>query len=170
MSSLSLFYTLNRLFAGKRCSKPQKGIKDFNSELPIFKKNMAKYVKILRFTKSPQTMIKTFSSIKEEFGKILAYKYSNIDLAFDGQTINSIEDLYKIDIIQDKYIKEFLNTQINIELEKEKEVNQSFLKESLIKKALNQALKSIEYIPNDAEMRVKILELEDKLMNCYKGG
>lgn len=169
MTPFSLFYTINRLIsAEKRCQQPVKKIKSFETELSIFKKNIAKYTKTLKFTKSPQTMIKTFSTIKEEFGKILAYNHNNIDLEFGGHGINSMEDIQKIDIIQEKYIKEFLNNQIDIELEKEKEVTSIFLKESLIKKALTQALKSIEYIPNNVEMRLRILELEEKLINCYK--
>ncbi len=125
-------------------------------------------MKTLKFTKSPQTIIKNFASIKEEMGKIFAYN-KDINLEFDGEKINMIEDLRKIDMIQDRYIKEFLTKQIAIELEKEQEVIQPFLKESLLKKALTQALKAVEYLPEDVEMRLKITELEDKLMNCYKG-
>ncbi|HJX51051.1 MAG TPA: hypothetical protein VJ438_06330, partial [Candidatus Nanoarchaeia archaeon] len=78
----------------------------------------------------------------------------------------------KIDMVQNKYIKDFLNNKINLELAKEKEVSSIFLKESLIKKALNISLKVLEYIPEDVEMRLRILELEEKLLKCYenKGG
>lgn len=161
---MRLFYTLRH---GNKYRKSQNKVKNLKSELPTSIKIICGYIKTLKFTKSLQTMIKNFSNIKDEIGKIFEYN-KDIMVEFDGESINSIQDLKKIDMIRDKYIKDFLNNQINIELEKEKEVNSIFLKESLIKKALTQALKSIEYIPKDVEMRLRILELEDKLLECYK--
>ncbi len=167
----TLFWILNSLSRTKiNKGKPQKKIKTWESELPIFMKKINKYNQTLKFTKSPQTIIKVFDNIEILFADIMKYKPLGIEIAYDNQIINSIEDLKKLDVIGDKYIKDFINNQINIELEKEKEVTQPFLKESLIKKALTQALKAVEYLPEDVEMRLRITELEDKLMDCYRGG
>ena len=172
---MSLFYTI---FWGLRDLKTEKRIKNIpkkvitkKDELSIFEKKMTKYMKTLKFTNSIPQMVKIFSNIKEEIGKILESNKS-IDLIFDGEIINSMEDTQKIDMVQNKYIKDFLNNKINLELAKEKEVSSIFLKESLIKKALNISLKVLEYIPEDVEMRLRILELEEKLLKCYenKGG
>jgi len=172
---MSLFYTI---FWGLRDLKTEKRIKNIpkkvitkKDELSIFEKKMTKYMKTLKFTNSIPQMVKIFSNIKEEIGKILESNKS-IDLIFDGEIINSMEDIQKIDMVQNKYIKDFLNNKINLELAKEKEVSSIFLKESLIKKALNISLKVLEYIPEDVEMRLRILELEEKLLKCYenKGG
>ena len=172
---MSLFYTI---FWGLRDLKTDKRIKNIpkkvitkKDELSIFEKKMTKYMKTLKFTNSIPQMVKIFSNIKEEIGKILESNKS-IDLIFDGEIINSMEDIQKIDMVQNKYIKDFLNNKINLELAKEKEVSSIFLKESLIKKALNISLKVLEYIPEDVEMRLRILELEEKLLKCYenKGG
>ncbi len=152
----------------KKTLKYKNKIKNWGTELPIFKLKIDKYKKILKYTKSPQQMIKVFDNIKEEFNKILKYKSFCSTLEFCEETINCLEDLKKIDKVRDLYIKDFLNSQIEIELAKEKEVTQPFLKEGLIKKALIQALKAVEYLPGDAEMVCKITELEDKLMQCYK--
>ncbi len=168
---MRFFYTLLFMLlrrSGRRSIKCKNKVKNLKSEIPTSIKKINNYTKTLKFTKSPQTMIKNFSNIKEEIGKIIEYN-KDICLEFDGEKINNMEDIQKIDIIQNSYIKDFLNNQIAIELEKEQEVTQPFLKESLIKKALNQALKAVEYLPEDAEMRLKITELEDKLMDCYKG-
>ncbi len=169
---MRIFYTLLFMLlrgSGRRSIKCKKNkVKNLKSELPTSIKKISNYMKTLKFTKSPQTIIKNFANIKEEIGKIFAYN-KDINLEFDGEIINSVEDIQKLDIIQNRYIKDFINNQINIELEKEKEVNQVFLKESLIKKALSQALKVIEYIPEDVEMRLRITELEEKLLKCYEG-
>ena len=171
---MRFLYTIFRILTnikktkGKGIKESQKKVGNWDTELPIFTKKMEKYKRTLKFTKSPQTMIKIFDSIKEAFGTILEYKPCNMNIKFDSCLIDSVNELDKIDKIRDIYLKEFLNKQINIELEKEKEVNQIFLKESLIKKALTQALKAIEYIPEDVEMRLRIIEIEDKLMDLYK--
>ena len=165
---MRIFYTLLFMLlrrSGRRSIKCKNKVKNLKSELPTSIKKINNYKKTLKFTKSPQTIIKNFANIKEEISKILAYN-KDIQLELDGEIINSMEDIQKI---QNRYIKEFINNQINIELEKEQEVTSLFLKESLIKKALNQALKSIEYIPKDVEMRLRITELEEKLLKCYEG-
>lgn len=164
---MRLFWLLRWFLRSKKTSKLKNKVKDFATELPIFKLKIEKYSKILKYTKSPQQMVKVFANIKEEFTNILLYKHS-FPIEFIGETINSPEDIKKIGKIQDTYIKDFLNSQIKIELAKEKEVTQPFLKEGLIKKALNQALKAIEYIPEDGEMRLRIIELEEKLMKVYE--
>ena len=86
------------------------------------------------------------------------------DLEFNGQVIN---DIQIIDTIRDQYIKDFLNGRIDIELKKMDEVDSLFLKENLIKKAIGHALKAVEYIPNDVEIRLRINELENKLLGCF---
>ena len=166
-----LFWGLRGLKIEKRAKESPKKVIAKKEELSIFEKKMAKYMKTLKFTNSIPQIVKIFSNIKEEIGKILESNKS-IDLIFDGEIINSMEDTQKIDLVQNKYIKDFLNNKINLELAKEKEVSSIFLKESLIKKALNISLKVLEYIPEDVEMRLRILELEEKLLKCYenKGG
>ena len=174
---MKLFYTLFRILRilprvkikVRGRTESQKSNQDCKSELSISLTNINKHKKTLKFTKSPQQMIKTFSKIKEEIGKILEYN-KDIALEFDGEMLVSVGDLKKMDMIQDRYIKDFLNNQIDIELAKEKEVNSIFLKESLIKKALTQALKCIEFLPNDVEMQLRITELEDKLTSLYING
>ncbi len=168
----TLFWLLRKSSRRKSINKkkPTTKIKTWKTELPIFNKKMNIYMKTLKFTKSPQVMIKIFSGIKDEFSKIIAYKPIYYMFEFDGENINCIEDLNKINIIQNRYIKDSLIQQINIELGKSEEVNQKFLKEGLIRKALNIALKSVEYLPQDVEMNLKIMELEDKLIHCFEKG
>lgn len=136
----------------------------WKSKLPIFEKNIKKYSKIIKYTKSIDSMIKNFDNIRQEFINIIPHKPNDIDLELNGQMINNADD---INIIKEQYIKEFINNRIALELEKEKEVTSFFLKRSLIQKALTIALKSIEYLPQDVEMRLKINELEQELINYY---
>lgn len=157
---------INQLFRNR--GKPHKKIKvkNWNTELLIFEKNVKKMSKTIKYTKSIDTMIKNFDNIKGEFEYIRQYKPCDIDLELNEQVINNVDD---IDVIKDQFIKDFINSRIQEELEKEKIVTNVFLKESLIKKALNHALKAFTYFPNDAEIVCKISELEAKLLNCYKG-
>ena len=157
---------VNQLFRSRwKYKKPK--IKNWVTELPIFEKNIKKMSKIIKYTKSIDTMIKNFDNIGQEFKYIQQYKPHDIDLELNGQVINNIDD---IEIIKDQYIKDFINNRIAIELQKKEEVSSLFLKESLIKRALTIALKSVEYIPQDVEMRLRIIELEQELLNCYNKG
>src|SRR3990170_3276245 len=90
---MSLFYTI---FWGLRDLKKEKRIKNIpkkvitkKNELSIFEKKMTKYMKTLKFTNSIPQMVKIFSNIKEEIGKILESNKS-IDLIFDGEKILTI--------------------------------------------------------------------------------
>ena len=157
---------INQLFRNRQGYKKPK-IKNWVTELPIFEKNIKKMSKIIKYTKSIDTMIKNFDNIGQEFKYIQQYKPHDIDLELNGQVINNIDD---IEIIKDQYIKDFINNRIAIELQKKEEVSSLFLKESLIKRALTIALKSVEYIPQDVEMRLRIIELEQELLNCYNKG
>ena len=157
---------INQLFKKRNNCKKVK-IKSWVTELPIFEKNIKRMSKIIKYTKSIDTMIKNFDNIGQEFKYIQQYKPHDIDLELNGQIINNIDD---IDIIKDQYIKDFINNRIAIELQKKEEVSSLFLKESLIKRALTIALKSVEYIPQDVEMRLRIIELEQELLNCYNKG
>lgn len=157
---------INQLFRNRSRVKKSK-IKNWDTELPIFEKNVKKMSKIIKYTKSIDAMIKNFDNIKQEFIYINKYKPYGIDLELNNIVINNVDD---IDIIKEQFIKDFINNRISIELEKKEEVTSPFLKESLIKKALTIALRSIEYIPKDVEMRLRISELEQELMNCYNGG
>ena len=157
---------INQLFRNRKKSCKKLRIKNWATELPIFEKNVKKLSKTIKYTKSIDTMIKNFDNIGQEFEYIQQYKPHDIDLELNGQVINNIGD---IEIIKEQYIKDFINNRINIELQKKNEITQIFLQESLIKRALTIALKSIEYLPKDVEMRLRITELEQELMNCYGG-
>ena len=138
--------------------------KNCKSELPIFEKNVKRMLKTIKYTKSIDTMIKMFDNIKQEFQNMMKYLPPDIELELNGQVI---KDINMIDTIRDTYIKDFINERIDMELEKEKIVTSIFLKENLIKKALNRALTAFTYFPNDAEIVCKIAELEEMLLNCY---
>ena len=154
---------LNTLFHNRK-KHTEKKVKNFTTELPIFENKVKKLTRTIKYTQSPQTIIKNFDTIREEFIIIMSYD-PPYDLEFNGQVIN---DIQIIDTIRDQYIKDFLNGRIDIELEKMGEVDSLFLKEGLIKKAIGHALKAVEYIPNDVEIRLRINELENKLLGCYK--
>lgn len=157
---------INSLFKNRK-KRHQNKIKNWDTELPIFEKNIKKYFKAIKYTKSIDTIVKNFDNFRLEFINIIPYKPFEIDLELNGQIINDVD---AIDIIKEQFIKDFINNRISIELEKKEEVISPFLKESLIKKALTIALKSIEYLPKDVEMRLRISELEQELTNCYNGG
>lgn len=172
MSKLYKLYTFIRLLKNIKIKRKitKTKTKNWETELPIFIKKISKLMEIIKYTNSVNIINKNFINIKKEFTNILSYRPDNIDMEFNGIIINFLEDIIKMDQIKDDYIKNFLLFKIDLELQKEKIVTQKFLKESLIKKALNFSLKAIEYIPQDVEMRLKIIELEDLLMQNYKEG
>jgi len=139
-------------------------VKNCKSELPIFEKNVKRMFKTIKYTKSIDTMIKMFDNIKQEFQNVMRYLPPDIELELNGQVI---KDINSIDTIKDTYIKDFINDRIDMELEKEKIVTSVFLKENLIKRALNRALTAFTYFPNDVEFICKVAELEEMLLNCY---
>src|SRR3972149_3845781 len=153
---------INKIFRDRK--RTVKSIKNCKSQLPIFEKNVKRMLKTIKYTKSIDTMIKNFDNIKQEFQNVMRYLPPDIELELDGQVI---KDINMIDTIRDTYIKNFINERIGIELEKEKIVTSVFLKENLIKRALNRALTAFTYYPNDAEFICRISELEEMLLNCY---
>ena len=152
---------VNNIFRDRK--RTVKKIKNCESQLPIFEAKVKKLLWTIKYTQSPQTMIKSFDTIKQEFIKIMNYS-PLYDIELNGQVINNVDS---IDAIRDQYVKDFINDRINMELEKEKIVTSIFLKENLIKRALNRALTAFTYFPKDAEIVCKIAELEDMLLNCY---
>ena len=152
---------VNNIFRDRK--RTIKKIKNCESQLPIFEAKVKKLLWTIKYTQSPQTMIKSFDTIKQEFIKIMNYS-PLYDIELNGQVINNVDS---IDAIRDQYVKDFINDRINMELEKEKIVTSIFLKENLIKRALNRALTAFTYFPKDAEIVCKIAELEDMLLNCY---
>src|SRR3990167_4892060 len=152
---------VNNIFRDRK--RTIKKIKNCESQLPIFEAKVKKLLWTIKYTQSPQTMIKSFDTIKQEFIKIMNYS-PLYDIELNGQVINNVDS---IDAIRDQYIKDFINSKINMELEKEKIVTSIFLKENLIKRALNRALTAFTYFPKDAEFICRISELEDRLLNCY---
>ena len=152
---------VNNIFRDRK--RTVKKIKNCESQLPIFEAKVKKLLWTIKYTQSPQTMIKSFDTIKQEFIKIMNYS-PLYDIELNGQVINNVDS---IDAIRDQYVKDFINSKIDEELKKEEIVTSPFLKESLIKKALNRALTAFTYFPEDAEIVCKITELEDRLLNCY---
>ena len=159
---MTLNRLINNIFRDRK--RTVKSIKNCKSQLPIFEKNVKRMLKTIKYTKSIDTMIKNFDNIKQEFQNVMRYLPPDIELELDGQVI---KDINMIDTIRDTYIKNFINERIGIELEKEKLVTSVFLKENLIKRALNRALTAFTYYPNDAEFICRISELEEMLLNCY---
>ena len=153
---------INNIFRDRK--RVAKKIKNHKSELPIFEKNVKRMFKTIKYTKSIDTMIKMFDNIKQEFQNVMRYLPPDIELELNGQVI---KDINSIDTIKDTYIKDFINDRIDMELEKEKIVTSVFLKENLIKRALNRALTAFTYFPNDVEFICKVAELEEMLLNCY---
>ena len=153
---------INNIFRNRKRTVNE--VKNCKSQLPIFEAKVKKLLWTIKYTQSPQTMIKNFDNIKQEFQNVMSYLPPDIELELDGQVI---KDINMIDTIRDTYIKDFINERIDMELEKEKIVTSIFLKENLIKKALNRALTAFTYFPNDAEFICRISELEDMLLNCY---
>ena len=149
---------LNALFHNRKRTHKAKRVKNFVTELPIFEKNVKRLMKNIKYTQSPQTIVKNFDTIRQEFENIMNYN-PPYDIEINGQIINDIQII--------DTIKDFLNNRIDIELKKMDEVDSLFLKENLIKKAIGHALKAVEYIPNDVEIRLRINELENKLLGCF---
>ena len=152
---------VNNIFRDRK--RTVKKIKNCESQLPIFEAKVKKLLWTIKYTQSPQTMIKSFDTIKQEFIKIMNYS-PLYDIELNGQVINNVDS---IDAIRDQYIKDFINSKIDEELKNGEIVTSPFLKESLIKKALNRALTAFTYFPEDAEIVCKIAELEDMLLDCY---
>ena len=152
---------VNNIFRDRK--RTVKKIKNCESQLPIFEAKVKKLLWTIKYTQSPQTMIKSFDTIKQEFIKIMNYS-PLYDIELNGQVINNVDS---IDAIRDQYIKDFINSKIDEELKKGEIVTSPFFKESLIKKALNRALTAFTYFPEDAEIVCKIAELEDMLLDCY---
>src|SRR3972149_2194687 len=144
---------INKIFRDRK--RTVKSIKNCKSQLPIFEKNVKRMLKTIKYTKSIDTMIKMFDNIKQEFQNMMKYLPPDIELELNGQVI---KDINMIDTIRDTYIKDFI---------KEKIVTSVFLKENLIKRALNRALTAFTYFPEDAEFVCRISELEEMLLNCY---
>ena len=166
---MRLINSIIRIQAIRAFSKKKKRpkVKNWDTEKLVFEKRINKAKKIIKYSKSPDTLIKKFDEIKEEFKRIMTYKPFYICLKFGGINMNSIKDIEKIEEIKKEYIKTLLENMINIELAKKDEVTQPFLKEGLVKKALNHALKAIEFLPDDEEMRCRISQLEEMLLNCF---
>ena len=147
-------------------NRKQKKSKSWDTKYPIFEKRVNKLRQTIKYTKSISTLMKSFENIKHEFEYIMESKPSGLDIEFSNIIIN---DINQIDSIRDVYIKDFINDRIDLELMKEKEVTQPFLKAGLVKKALLVAVNSIEYFPKDVELKLRIGELENLLLDCYKG-
>lgn len=160
-----MYRLINSLFKNRKHHKKLQ-TKTWETEAPIFENRIKKYSRTIKYTKSIDVIVKNFDNIMQEFEYIMKFKPTGINIEFNNQVIN---DIQVIDTIRDKYIKDFINDRIEIELKKKDEVSQELLKESFLKRALNHALKAIEYLPNDVEARLRIVELEQELINYYRG-
>lgn len=142
-------------------------VKCWKKEVVIFEKRIKQLTKAIKYSKNVDIMVKNFDTIKEEFDNIMKYKPFWKDIEFNGI---SIKDTNLIYTIRDTYIKDFINEQIETELKKKELVDTKFLKEHMIRKAIFWALKGAIYFSNNAaDYLLKINELEQELLNCYRG-
>lgn len=163
----SLFFRRKRY---RRLFKREKK-KCWKSEFPLFEKKVKYLTKNIKYSKNIDILIKNFDTIKEEFDYIMQYKPFWKDIEFNNYRVRDTNLVY---LIRDKYIKDTIDEQIEIELKKREFVDNRFLKEGFTKKATFWALKGALYFPEDSalgvEYQLKINELEQGLMGSYKGG
>lgn len=153
--------TLTRINDGK------KGAKAEEREINKLKNKLNSCAKTIKYTKSMSTMVKNFDTIKTSLKSLIKIT-SEFYFEIAGKIINNINDIYLIDIIKQEWIKDFIERRIELELEIIGYLTQPFLKEKQVRKALNIAIKAIEFLPDDLDLQERISDLENKLIECYE--
>lgn len=160
---INRIYVINRIFGFHR----KKGKLNKRERFHIAIDTVHKRIKDIKYSKNIDTVNKHFDSMMIELHDCIKNKPFFEDIDIGGYKINKIKDLPIIEQIRKEYIKAFLLERIELELKKSDSVNSPFVKDRYIKKALFTAIQSVEYLPDDTDLRYKIVELEEILKNSY---
>lgn len=136
-----------------------------------FNKAMCKLdntIKTIRYSTSINTINKYFDNMTEEVHKCIKLRPMFKHIYISDYKMDRVIDLCLIEQIRRDYIKAFIIEKADMELKKSESIDNFYIKTKYIKNALSVAIQSVEYLPEDADLRYKILEVEEILNNCYE--
>ena len=151
---MSIIRFINRVLIARWLFRKQKRQLTSKDKFNISMSKINSYIMNIKYSNLP-VIVRTFDAIQ------LRPWFENINIS--GYEFNKLQDLHLFERIKKEYIKAFILEKINLELKKSDSVNDLRIKTQYIKKALNMSLNAIEYLPDDVEMRYKIIELEKHL-------
>ena len=145
-----------------------KSIKAFQFEYSQLSRIIDESIKIINQTKNIETGISRFDVIKEDVKRIIEIAPQPIKFSISlpenqDLSINTLNDLNKIDETKKIWIRLFFRERITTELQKANLLSDVKLKTIQLKKALNVVLKAIEYIPEDQYIKESITGIEQML-------
>lgn len=151
-----------------------KAIQAFQIEYSQLARIIDESMKIINQTKNIETGISRFNVIKEDMKR--AFEIAppamkpplsfSIKLSNDQDYyISSINELNQIDEAKVVWIRSYYKEKIITEFNKSNTLSDAKLKSIQLKKALNIALKAMDYIPEDAYIKESISDIEKKLLS-----
>lgn len=163
LGTINKIYVINKLFGFHKKRKKLNKRERFSQSI----EKIRELNKKIKYSKNLDTINKGFDYIKQELLITMKNRPLFEEINFNEHIFKKHTDLFKVDIIREKYIKAFLLERIEIELRKSESVNSSFTKDKYLRKALYTAVQAVEYVPNDCEMLYKITELEQMVEDQY---
>jgi len=159
---MSIIRFINRVLIARWLFRKQKRQLTSKDKFNISMSKINSYIMNIKYSNLP-VIVRTFDSMEKELIHAIQLRpwFENINIS--GYEFNKLQDLHLFERIKKEYIKAFILEKINLELKKSDSVNDLRIKTQYIKKALNMSLNAIEYLPDDVEMRYKIIELEKHL-------
>lgn len=161
---MSIIRFINRVLIARWLLRKQKKQLTRKDKFNISMSKINSYIMNIKYSNLP-VIVRTFDSMKIELANAIQTRpwFENINIS--GYEFKELQDLEQIEQIRKEYIKAFLLEKTDLELKKSESVDDPHIKITYIKKALHTALRSVEFLPDDPEMKCKIMELENKLKN-----
>lgn len=135
---------------------------------PRSKQILEESVAIINKTKNVETAITRFDTIKKVLSDLLEIVPKSRYFSFTiGDVIfKKMEDIEKLENVKIQWLKEFFKNKTEIEIKKAEMINSPKLKVTQYKKALNQALKAFDYIPEDEYFKEIVIWLDLQIVDC----
>lgn len=145
----------------------------FSIEKPQRERIINESLEIISKTKNVDTAISRFDTIKENMQRLMdiAPLGQNLTITIHDTAFKVPSDLLLIDKFKTDWVRSFFLTKIDGEIKKANMLSDIKLQKAQLKKALNAALKSFDYMPNDGEFKGLVSKIENRLNSIepYKG-
>jgi len=131
-------------------------------------------VSIINQTKNIDVAIGRFGIIKDKIALLIQLAGPVLEdhkfaVEIEYQTIKNTDELYKIDDVKEKYIRRHFIDKVELELQKAAVLEDTKRKKKQLEKALAQALKAMEYIKDDSDIKLLINNVEKLIEELDSG-
>ena len=155
-------------FKSRKEKQTEAKIKSFVFQV---KQILEESLQIISSTKNIKTGVGRFETIKTLLHRLLdeipkgEIKKYMVEFSINNQSIKSYNDLKIVDDAKDQWVEKMIFGQIENEKRKADALTDKKLKKQQMKKVLAVALKGLDFLSDNKELKIKITNIESEIKN-----